>query len=111
MRMRGLEPPRGSWGTWRGLAGRVGKWFPSRGFLSTVRGQAHRPLRQFPGVWARIGHRARLRAVRVYAVLSKQISDEALELFVERHMAELMVEKGNRDEPDRAGELYVAQLQ
>jgi hypothetical protein len=33
--------------------------------------------------------------------------DEALELFVDRQMAELMVENWNRDEPDRAGELYV----
>jgi hypothetical protein len=45
--------------------------------------------------------------VRVYAVGSEQISDEALELFVDRQMAELMVENWDRDEPDRAGELHV----
>jgi hypothetical protein len=45
--------------------------------------------------------------VRVYAVESEQMSDEALELFVERQMAELMVENWDRDEPDRAGELHV----
>jgi hypothetical protein len=33
--------------------------------------------------------------------------DEALELFFDRQMAELMVENWDRDEPDRAGELYV----
>jgi hypothetical protein len=44
--------------------------------------------------------------VRVYAVVS-ELSDEALELFVDRQMAELMVENWDRDEPDRAGELYV----
>jgi hypothetical protein len=33
--------------------------------------------------------------------------DEALELFVDRQMAELMVENWDRDEPDRAGELHV----
>jgi hypothetical protein len=32
------------------------------------------------------------------------MSEEALELFVDRQMAELMVEHWNRDEPDRAGE-------
>jgi hypothetical protein len=42
--------------------------------------------------------------VRVYAVVSEQMSDEALELFVDREMAELMVENWDRDEPDRAGE-------
>jgi hypothetical protein len=35
--------------------------------------------------------------VRVYAVVSKQMSDEALELFVDRQMAELMVENWDRD--------------
>jgi hypothetical protein len=35
------------------------------------------------------------------------MSDEALELFVDRQMAELMVENWDRDEPDRAGELCV----
>jgi hypothetical protein len=45
--------------------------------------------------------------VRVYAVVSEQMSDEALELFVDRQMADLMVENWNRDEPDRAGELHV----
>ena len=45
--------------------------------------------------------------MRVYAVVSEQMSDEALELFVDRQMAELMVENWNRDEPDRASELYV----
>jgi hypothetical protein len=44
--------------------------------------------------------------VRVYAV-SEQMSDEALELFVDQQMAELMVENWDRDKPDRAGELYV----
>ena len=51
--------------------------------------------------------RNRLRAMRVYAVVGEQMSDEALELFVDRQMAELMVENWNRDEPVRAGELYV----
>jgi len=41
--------------------------------------------------------RDRLPVVRVYAVVS-ELSDEALEL---------MVENWDRDEPDRAGELYV----
>jgi hypothetical protein len=41
--------------------------------------------------------------VRVYAVVSDRTSDEALELFVDRQMAELMVENWDRDEPDRAG--------
>ena len=41
--------------------------------------------------------------MRVYPVVSEQMSDEALELFVDRQMAELMVENWNRDEPDRAG--------
>jgi hypothetical protein len=49
-------------------------------------------MRRFPSVWALIGHRVRLHAVRVYAVMSEQMSDEALELFVDRQMAELMVE-------------------
>ena len=42
----------------------------------------------------------------VYAVLSEQMSDEALELFVDRQMAELMVEDWDRDEPERARELH-----
>jgi hypothetical protein len=46
--------------------------------------------------------------VRVYAVVSEQMSDEALELFVDRQMAELMVENWDRDEPDRAGELHAS---
>jgi hypothetical protein len=40
--------------------------------------------------------------VRAYAVASEQMSDEALELSVDRQMAELMVENWDRDEPDRA---------
>jgi hypothetical protein len=35
------------------------------------------------------------------------MSDKALELFVDRQMAELMVTNWNRDEPDRAGEFHV----
>ena len=42
--------------------------------------------------------------MRVYAVVSEQMSDEALELFVDRQIAELMVESWDRDEPDRAGD-------
>jgi hypothetical protein len=42
--------------------------------------------------------------VRVYAVVSDE-SDKALELFVDRQMAQLMVENWNRDEPERAGAL------
>jgi hypothetical protein len=49
--------------------------------------------------------------VRVHAVVSEQMSDEAPELFVERQMAELMVENCNRDEPDRAGELRVERVE
>lgn len=45
--------------------------------------------------------------MRVYAVVSEQTSDEALYLFVDRQMAERMVESWNRDEPDRVGELHV----
>lgn len=45
--------------------------------------------------------------MRVYAVVSEQMSDEAIELFVDRQMAELMVENWDRDEPGRAGELHV----
>ena len=45
--------------------------------------------------------------MRVYAVVNEQMSDEAIELFVDRQMAELMVENWDRDEPERAGELYV----
>ena len=45
--------------------------------------------------------------MRVYAVVNEQMSGEALELFVDRQMAELKVENRNRDEPDRAGELHV----
>ncbi len=45
--------------------------------------------------------------MRVYAAVREQISDEVLELFVDRQMAELMVENWDRDEPDRAGELHV----
>jgi hypothetical protein len=51
--------------------------------------------------------RDRLRAVRIHAVVKERMSDEALELFVDRQMAELMVENWDRDEPDRAGELHV----
>jgi hypothetical protein len=43
--------------------------------------------------------RDRLPAVRVYAVVSEQMSDEPLELFVDRQVAELMVENW---EPGRA---------
>jgi hypothetical protein len=49
--------------------------------------------------------------VRVYAVVSERMSDEGLELFVDRQMAELMIENWNRDEPDRAGELYVGPVE
>jgi hypothetical protein len=45
--------------------------------------------------------------LRVYAVVSEQAEDEALELFVDRQMTGLMVENWDRDEPDRAGELRV----
>jgi hypothetical protein len=45
--------------------------------------------------------------VRLYAVVSERMNDEALELFVDRQMAELMVENWDRDESDRAGELHV----
>ena len=49
--------------------------------------------------------------MRVYAVLSEQMGDEALELSVDRQMAEVMVENWERDEPDRAGELYVEPME
>jgi hypothetical protein len=39
--------------------------------------------------------------VRVYAVVSEQMSDEALELFVDRQMPEIMVENWNRMNPSR----------
>jgi hypothetical protein len=68
MRMRGLEPPRGSQGDGEG--------------------------------WRDVASVASLPAV-----VSEQMSDEALELFVDREMAELMVENWDRDEPNRAGEL------
>ena len=45
--------------------------------------------------------------MRICAIVNEQMSDEALELFVDCQMAELMVENWDRDEPDRAGELYV----
>ena len=45
--------------------------------------------------------------MRVHAVMSEQMSDEAIELFLDRQMAEFMVENWNRDESDRAGELHV----
>jgi hypothetical protein len=45
------------------------------------------------------------------AVSSSGSIFEALELFVDRRMAELMVENWDRDEPDRAGELYVAPVE
>jgi hypothetical protein len=48
--------------------------------------------------------------VRVYAV-SEQMGDDALELFVGRQMAKLMVGNWDRDEPDRVGELYVAPVE
>ena len=50
------------------------------------------------------------------AVVSK-MGDESssrprkAELFVDRQMAELVVENWNRDEPDRAGELHVAAVE
>ena len=61
----------------------------------------------------RIRCRPRVRAphLRVHAVVSEQMSDEALELVVDRQMAELMVENWDRDEPDRAGELHVAAVE
>jgi hypothetical protein len=62
-------------------------------------------VRPIPGVLVRKWYRDKLPAVRVNA--SEQISDEALELFVDRQMAELIVENWDRDEPDRAGELHV----
>ena len=39
------------------------------------------------------------------------MEDEALELFVDRQMAELMVENWDRDEPDRAREPHVEPLE
>jgi hypothetical protein len=44
--------------------------------------------------------------VRVYAVVS-ELSDEALELFLDRQMPELVVENRDPDEPDHARELHV----
>ena len=52
-----------------------------------------------------------LASMRVYAAMSEQMSDEALELFGDRQMAELMVENWDRDEPDRAGELHVERVE
>ena len=49
--------------------------------------------------------------MRVYAAMSEQMSDEALELFGDRQMAELMVENWDRDEPDRASELHVERVE
>jgi hypothetical protein len=66
-----------------------------------VPGVPEMPRRAYPGAYLRIGSRT-----CAYAVVS-EASDEALELFVDRQMAELMVENWNRDEPDRAGELSV----
>lgn len=49
--------------------------------------------------------------VRGYAVLSEQMGDEALELFVNRQIAERMVETWGRDEPGCAGELHVGAVE
>ena len=49
----------------------------------------------------------RLRSTMRSGVTAEQMGDEAPELFVDRQMAELMVENWDRDEPDSAGELYV----
>lgn len=54
-----------------------------------------------------VRRRDSLSTVRVHAVMSEQMSDEAIELFLDRQMAEFMVENWNRDESDRAGELHV----
>jgi hypothetical protein len=48
--------------------------------------------------------------VRFYAVVSDPL-DEAIELFIRRREAELVVENWNRDEPDRAGELRVEPIE
>lgn len=50
--------------------------------------------------------------MRAFGVVSEQMmSDEALELFVDRQMAERMVENWDRDEPDRVGELRVEPIE
>ena len=41
-----------------------------------------------------------------YGVISI-VFDEAFELFLDRQHAEQAIENWDRDEPDRAGELYV----
>jgi hypothetical protein len=91
-------------GVWRDVArGGLNAYVPGCLGINTP----HRSVMPFADVWARIGHRDTLPAVRVYAVVSEQMEDEALERFVDRQMAELMVENWDRDEPDRAGQLYV----
>ena len=49
--------------------------------------------------------------MRVYAVVSEQMSNEALELFLDRQMARLMVEAWDREEPDHAGTLHVETIE
>lgn len=58
-----------------------------------------------------VRQRDRLPVVRGYAVLSEQMGDEALELFVNRQIAERMVETWGRDEPGCAGELHVGAVE
>jgi hypothetical protein len=57
----------------------------------------------------RLGHARATREpldVRVYAVITES-SDEAVEVFVDRQMVIAAVENWDRNEPDRAGEVWV----
>ena len=87
------------------MAGRGVSGLPPR----VARGRPHDQAKGDPDVWAMFGPRNAPAIgspiVRVYADVSEHMSGEALELFVDRQMAELMVENRDRDEPNRAGEL------
>jgi hypothetical protein len=48
--------------------------------------------------------------VRFYGVVSDSL-DEAIELFPTRPEAQAVVDSWDRDEPDRAGELHVEQIE
>jgi hypothetical protein len=62
--------------------------------------------RAYPGAYPKIGSFA----ARFYGVVDDRL-EKAIELFVERREAERVVENWNCDEPDRAGELYVAPVE
>ena len=82
-----------------------GKWIVSSRLRLGSFASLHAAVSRFLGVRARVGHPSTLRPVRVYAIVSEEAPEEAIELFVRREDAETFLDEVRAYDADLAAPL------